>query len=173
MIRFAKTVLLAVLTGVVVSTQLWASESDDRAEATERRTPAAPDLLIREYVFPADNDKAVRVHIVNAGSAASGLCILRLTVRKIKGVPAGRITEIKLPPLASGKDKWLNINAKSILPGNVSIASTTFKLNADATSIVTESDEANNEVWHNLKQYSLRRLNFPGTAAVPRKLSCY
>lgn len=110
----------------------------------------SPDLRIREFVFPADNDKAVRVHVVNTGGAASPLCILRLTVRKINGVPVGRITEVKLPPLAPGKDKWLVINAQSILPNNISLASTTFKLNADATSIVTESDEANNEVWHNL-----------------------
>ena len=110
----------------------------------------SPDLRIREFVFPADNDKAVRVHVVNTGGAASPLCILRLTVRKINGVPVGRITEVKLPPLAPGKDKWLVINATSILPNNISLASTTFKLNADATSIVTESDEANNEVWHNL-----------------------
>ena len=96
------------------------------------------------------NEKSVRVHVVNSGGAASPLCILRLTVRKINGIPVGRVTEVKLPPLASGKDKWLVINAASILPTNVSLEATTFKLNADATSIVTESDEANNEVWHNL-----------------------
>jgi hypothetical protein len=111
---------------------------------------AAPDLRIKEFVFPAENEKAVRVHLVNDGGAGSPLCILRLTVRKINGVPAGRVTEVKVPPLAPGKDKWLVINASSILPNNVSLASTTFKLNADATSIITESDEANNEVWHNL-----------------------
>ena len=111
---------------------------------------AAPDLRISQLVFPPANEKVVRVHIVNSGGAASALCVLRLTVRKINGVPVGRVIEVKLPPLAAGKDKWLLINAKTILPNNVSLESTTFKLNADATSIVTESDEANNEVWHNL-----------------------
>lgn len=111
---------------------------------------ATPDLRISEFVFPANNDKTVRVRIANTGSAASAVCILRLTVRKINGVPVGRVIEIKLPPLAAGKDKWLGINANDILPKNISLESTTFKLNADATSIVTESDEANNEAWHNL-----------------------
>ena len=114
-------------------------------------TPAAsPDLRISEFVFVRTNEKSVRVHVLNSGGAASPLCILRLTVRKINGIPVGRVTEVKLPPLASGKDKWLVINAASILPNNVSLEATTFKLNADATSIVTESNEANNEVWHNL-----------------------
>ena len=111
---------------------------------------AAPDLRISEFVFPANNDKTVRVRIANTGSVASALCIMRLTVRKINGVPVGRVVEIKLPPLAAGKDKWVLISAKGILPTNVSLESTTFKLNADATSIVSESDEGNNEVWHNL-----------------------
>ena len=111
---------------------------------------AAPDLRISEFVFPPTNEKVVRVHIVNSGGASSPLCVLRLTVRKINGIPAGRLTEVKLPPLAAGNDKWLLINAKDILPKNVPLESTTFKLNADATSIVTESNEANNEVWHKL-----------------------
>ena len=111
---------------------------------------AAPDLRISEFVFATANEKVVRVHIVNSGGAASALCVLRLTVRKINGIPAGRVTEVNVPPLAAGKDKWLLINAKGILPNNISLESTTFKLNADATSIVTESNEANNEVWHKL-----------------------
>ena len=116
----------------------------------EMKTLAAPDLRISEFVFAVNNDKAVRVHIVNEGAVTSGPCLLRLTVRKINGIPGGRFTEIKLQPLAPGKDRWFLISANSILPGNVSLASTTFKLNADSTSLVTESNEANNEVWHNL-----------------------
>ena len=112
--------------------------------------PAQPDLRIKQFLFSPANDKAMKIHIVNSGNAPSQLCILRLTVRKINGVPVGRVTEVKLPPLAPGKDTWLVINAKSILPNNISLESTTFKLNADANSVVAESDEANNEVWHNL-----------------------
>ena len=147
--RFAGTVLLAV-TGVATSAQPWASAPDNRRKATERKSSAAADLLIREFVFTTANEKTVRVHIVNAGRVASGLCILRLTLRRINGVPVSRVTEIKVPPLAAGKDKWLLLDARNILPNNIALESTTFKLNADATSLVTESDEANNEVWHNL-----------------------
>lgn len=147
--RVAEAVLLVVVAGVVISAQPRASAPDNKAiEETESQAKA--DLLIREFVFPAANDKAVRVHIVNAGGAASALCILRLTVRKINGVPLGRVAEIKLPPLAAGEGKWLGINASGILPKDISLESTTFKLNADATSIVMESNEANNEVWHKL-----------------------
>lgn len=142
--RFTKTVLLVIVTGVVISAQLRASAPNKNASL------AKADLLIREFVFPADNDKAVRVRIVNGGSVASTLCVVRLTVRKITGVPVGRTIEVKLPPLGPGKDIWLVIGASNILPTNVTLASTTFKLNADATSIVSESDEGNNEVWHKL-----------------------
>jgi subtilase family serine protease len=110
-----------------------------------------PDLKIQQYLFSPGNDKSLKAHVINTGTAVSGLCIFRLTVRKINGVSVGRVTEVKLPPLAAGKEKWLIVNAKSILPNNISLESTTFKLNADATSIVAESDEANNEVWHNLE----------------------
>jgi hypothetical protein len=108
-----------------------------------------PDLTIEKFLFPPTNDKALRVRVVNSGNAASTPCVLRLTVRKINGVAVGRVTEIKLLPIPPGKDKWVVINAKSILPNNVSLEATTFKLNADATETVAESDEANNEIWHN------------------------
>lgn len=149
--HFAGTMLLAFLTCGIFSASAWASVPGKRAKAAgKNKPPATVDLRIQEFVFSADHDKGVRVHIVNTGSAASSLCILRLTVRKINGIPAGRIKEVKLPPLGVGKNKWVVIDARSILPTNISLQSTTFKLNADATSILAESDEANNEVWHNL-----------------------
>ena len=143
--RRGEAVLLIIVAGVYFSAQLMASAADYQPNPASKA-----DLLIREFRFPANNDKTVRVHIVNRGGVASELCIVRLTVRKIKGVPVGRVIETKLPPLAVSDAKWLVINAASILPSDISLESTTFKLNADATSIVTESNEANNEVWHNL-----------------------
>ena len=145
----AEIVALAVFAGLAGSAQPRASAQNNKA-LEKNPSQAKADLLIREFVFPADNDRAVRVRIVNGGSVASALCVLRLTIRKINGVPVGRVVEIKLPPLAPGKDTWLVLGANNILPHNVTLASTTFKLNADATSIVTESDEANNEAWHKL-----------------------
>lgn len=117
--------------------------------AKVRSNTAQPDLSIKKVLFPPTNDKALRVHVVNTGNAASTQCVLRLTVRKINAVAVGRVAEIKLLPIPPGKDKWVVIDAKSILPNNVSLESTTFKLNADATETVAESDESNNEIWHN------------------------
>jgi len=117
--------------------------------AKVRSNAAQPDLNIEKFLFPPTNDKALRVHVVNTGNAASTPCVLRLTVRKINAVAVGRVAEIKLLPIPPGKDKWVVIDAKSILPNNVSLESTTFKLNADAAETVAESDEANNEMWHN------------------------
>jgi subtilase family serine protease len=71
-------------------------------------------------------------------------------VRKINDVAVGRVTEVKLQPLGAGKEKWVVIDAGSILPANVALEATTFKLNVDATEVVAESDETNNEAWHNL-----------------------
>ena len=111
---------------------------------------AQADLRVEQFLFPPTNEKALRVRVANGGGAASGPCILRLTVRKINDVAVGRVTEIKLQPLGAGKEKWVVIDAKSILPVNVALEATTFKLNVDATEVVAESDETNNEAWHNL-----------------------
>jgi subtilase family serine protease len=111
---------------------------------------AAPDLQILSYEFAPTNDKVVRVKVANKGNAASGACRLVLTVRKINGVAVGRKTQVIVPALAAGKSDWLSINAKSILPVNIALESTTFRLNVDGTEIINELDENNNEVWHNL-----------------------
>lgn len=111
---------------------------------------AQPDLKIKQFLFPPTNDKALRVQVVNSGGAASGACRLVITLRKINGVPAGRKTHVNVPSLSAGEEVWLVINANIILPNNVLLKSTTFKLNVDATELVVESDESNNEVWHNL-----------------------
>jgi CARDB len=116
------------------------------------------DLRIKQFHFPPSNDKALRVHVVNTGQSPSKACRLVLTVRKINGVAVGRKTRVNVPALAAGAlaagadvwDIWLVIDAKGLLPNKVSLQSTTFKLNVDATKIVAESDEGNNEVWHGL-----------------------
>jgi hypothetical protein len=110
---------------------------------------AQPDLMIKQFLFPPTNDKAVRVQVLNQGNAASVECRLILTIRKINGTAAGRQTHVAIPSLAPGKTVWLVVDAKTILPNNVSLEATAFKLNADATGIVAESDEDNNEVKHN------------------------
>jgi hypothetical protein len=113
-----------------------------------RARPGKPDLRVEEFVFAGE--KALRVRVANVGSAPAGPCVLRLTVRKINGVAVGRTTEVKLPAIPAGKERWVSVNAQSILPNNVALESTTFRLNADATEVVAESKEDNNELWHNL-----------------------
>jgi hypothetical protein len=142
--------LIRVVALIVFGCSAFLVQAQSETQVTPSASVALPDLQIRQFIFSPTNDKAMKVQVVNTGGAASGLCILRLTVRKINGVSVGRVTEVKLPPLAAGKDKWLVVDAKKILPNNISLESTTFKLNADATSIVAESAENNNEVWHNL-----------------------
>jgi hypothetical protein len=148
--KHLRKTLIVMVACISALTPPFANSAVTAVNRKEMNTLAAPDLSISEFVFALNNEKAVRVHLVNEGGITSGACVLRLTVRKINGIPGGRFTEIKLQPLAPGKDRWLLINADSILPNNVSLKSTTFKLNADATSIVAEANEANNEVWHNL-----------------------
>lgn len=111
-----------------------------------------PDLKVRQYQFVPTNDKALRVQIVNYGSAASDPCRLELTVRKIKDTPVGRTMHQTIPAIRGGTaEAWVTINAEEILPKNVSLADTTFKLIADSTNLVAESDEENNVAWHNLE----------------------
>lgn len=126
------------------------AEPDSGVPTNRKAKALQPDLRIRQFLFPPTNDKALRVHVVNTGQAAAGASRLFLTVRKINGVAVGRRTHVNVPVLVAGGDIWLHIDVKSILPNNVSLQSTTFKLNVDATEIVAESNEANNEVWHNL-----------------------
>lgn len=126
-----------------------AQQPDSGAAAEKRAALAQPDLSIRQFLFPPTNDKALRVRVVNTGQGPSAACRLVLTVRKINGVAVGRTTHVNVPALAAGAADWLLIDAKSILPNNVSLQSTTFRLNVDATEIVAEVNEANNEVWHN------------------------
>ncbi|HKR01091.1 MAG TPA: CARDB domain-containing protein [Pyrinomonadaceae bacterium] len=112
--------------------------------------PAAPDLWVRQYQFVPGNDKAVRVQVANRGDVPSAACRLELTVRKINGTPVGRTLFRVIQVIQPGQGDWVLVNAESILPKNVSLESTTFKLIADAKNQVVESDETNNEKWHNL-----------------------
>ncbi len=134
--------LLVLVVSVTVEAQTRISKP--------KRVAAQPDLSINEFAFPPTNNKALRVNVMNSGNAVSAPSVLRLTVRKINGVAVGRTTEIKVPAIPAGKNKWVVVDAKSILPNNVALESTTFKLNADAGETVAESDEGNNEKWHNL-----------------------
>lgn len=112
---------------------------------------ASPDLRIRRFLFAPTDNKVVRVQVENTGNAGAGACRLFLTIRQIDGAAVGRQTHVIVPELAAGNTVWLNINAKKILPDNVALESTIFRLNVDETNVVNEADENNNEVWHNFR----------------------
>lgn len=109
-----------------------------------------PDLRIKQYEFDSYNDKGLRVEVVNYGKAASRPCRLELGVRKINGVAATRTAGATIPALEPGKGEWVALTATGILQAAISLKDTTFRLRADETNIVAESDEDNNETWHNL-----------------------
>jgi len=127
--------------------------SIEEAVAQERplKKTDLPDLRIGEYQFVPVNDKGLRVKIVNAGRSASEPCRLELTVRKINGTPVGRTMYQTIPAIRGRSVEWITLDAEKILPKDVALADTTFKLIADSTERVTESDENNNETWHNLR----------------------
>lgn len=110
-----------------------------------------PDLTIRKYQFVPSNDKGLRIQVANYGQKASKPCRMQLTVRKINGTPVGRKTYQTIPAIRPRDSAWIALDTTKILPKNVSLKDTTFKLIADATKIVPESNENNNETWHNLK----------------------
>lgn len=127
------------------------SLSDFENPEDNNNSPAGkPDLKVRQFLFPPSTDKALRVQIANYGNAEAQPSVLRLTVRKINGIAVGRETEIQVPGIAPGKAEWVLINVEQILPKNVALKDTTFKLTIDATKLIIESDETNNETWHNL-----------------------
>ena len=107
-------------------------------------------MTVKQYSFVPSNDKGLRVLITNKGGTASGACKLELTVRKINGTAVGRKITINVPSINPGETKSIAVDTKEILPKNVSLKDTTFKLIIDSAEIVNESNETNNETWHNL-----------------------
>jgi hypothetical protein len=117
--------------------------------ARPRGTADLPDLRISQYEFVSTNDKRLRVLVANDGKAASAPCRLELAIRKINGAAVTRTAYETIPALKPGKEEWVTLSATGILPAAISLKDTTFRLIADETGIVAESNEDNNETWHN------------------------
>lgn len=109
-----------------------------------------PDLIVRGNEFEFASNKIVNVYVSNNGNAPSKSCVLELTIRKIGQVSASRVTQATIPVIQPGTYTMVPVNAADILPINVKLADTTFKVVADATNVNAESNENNNEKWHNL-----------------------
>ena len=127
---------------------------NDNAEQNRVATsfnPPMPDLIVRGNEFEFVGDKMVNVYVSNNGDAPSKRCVLELTVRKIGGSAVGRVTTATIPAIQPGKFAKIPVNATNILPNDVNLKDTTFKVIADSTNINAESNEGNNEKWHNLQ----------------------
>lgn len=112
--------------------------------------PPKPDLIVRGNEFEFDGNKIVNVYVSNNGDVASHRCILELTIRKIGNAAVGRKKTAIIPGIQPGQFVKIPVDATSILPANVNLSDTTFKVIADSTHLVSESNETNNEKWHNL-----------------------
>ncbi len=118
--------------------------------ATVGGYPALPDLIVRGNEFEFVGNKIVNVYVSNNGTASSRGCRLALTVRKIGNASVGRVVTAVIPRLQPGKYAKIEVDATGILPVNINLKDTTFKVVADSTSINPELNEDNNEKWHNL-----------------------
>jgi hypothetical protein len=110
-----------------------------------------PDLIVRGNEFEFAGNKMVNVYVSNNGDAPSKRCILELTIRKIGDASVGRVKRASIPAIQPGKYVKIPVNATNILPNAVNLKDTTFKVIADSTNINAESNEGNNEKWHNLQ----------------------
>jgi hypothetical protein len=147
--------VLFALAFTLTAAEFQKAPKPSQAEAQPLPKPPAkveslPDLKIGQYQFPPANDKGLRVQVVNDGKVPSKPCQLELTVRKIGATPVGRTMYAPIPAIQPGNHEWITLDAGGILPKNVSLKDTTFKLIVDAKNGVQESNEDNNETWHNL-----------------------
>ena len=129
------------------------SEFNDNAEPNRVATslnPPMPDLIVRGNEFEFVGNKMVNVYVSNNGDAPSKRCVLELTVRKIGDAAVGRVKRATIPAIQPGKYVKILVDATSILPNAVNLKDTTFKVVADSTNLNAESNEDNNEKWHNL-----------------------
>lgn len=131
------------LTGLLIICLLHPPSARTRVAAN------LPDLAIKQYEFVSTNNKSLRVQVANYGKAASGPCRLELSVRKINGAAATRTAFEMIPAIEPGKVEWVALSATGILQAAISLKDTTFRLRVDETGIVAESNEDNNEAWHN------------------------
>jgi len=113
--------------------------------------PALPDLIVRGNEFEFVGNKIVNVYVSNNGTRSSRKCILTLTVRKIGNSRVGRVVTAEIPSIQPTKYVKIEVDATSILPVDVNLKDTTFKVVADSNGRNPELNENNNEKWHNLQ----------------------
>ena len=143
--------LIAVWTLQATPAKSWElTDNADHNGVATRPNPPMPDLIVRGNEFEFAGNKVVNVYVSNNGDAPSKRCVLELTVRKIGDSAVGRVKTGRIPVIQPGKFVKIPVDATSILPNAVNLKDTTFKVIADSTNINAESNEGNNEKWHNL-----------------------
>lgn len=115
---------------------------DDKISPREK-----PDLSIRTFEFVPGVPPTLRVQVVNSGGTATAPSILRLTVG-VKGTPVPATRDVTIPALRTGESAWVPVSVRRALPRDRALEESAFRLTVDATHVVAESDETNNEVWH-------------------------
>lgn len=145
-------VLITICAWPAVSANYFLSNPSEPSAgaASFSPNPPKPDLIVRGNEFEFDGNKIVNVYVSNNGDAASTPCRVELTIRKIGTASVGRKKVATIPAIQPGQYVKIPIDATSILPVNVNLSDTTFKVIADSTKIISESNETNNEKWHNL-----------------------
>lgn len=108
------------------------------------------DLKVRQYRFSRMGTKRIKIQVANLGRRAARPTVLRLTVRRIDGIPVGRMIRIKVPVIKGQQTQWVRLNTAKILPKTVALKDTTFRIDVDSTNFVKEANETNNTTWHNL-----------------------
>jgi hypothetical protein len=101
-----------------------------------RQSVPLPDLVIRQVVAVAGDDRKLRAHIINVGNADAGGCNLLLFYLR-SGQTVKRGTYVT--PLAKGKDLWVDVNNDNPL-----VAASSISLRVDDPNRVKESNELNN-----------------------------
>lgn len=100
------------------------------------RSAQLPDLVIRQVVVAAGDDKKLRAHLVNIGLAEAGGCNLMLYYHR-GGLVIKEGTNV--PPIQKGKDIWVDVTNDKAISGASSIS-----LRVDDPDNVKESNELNN-----------------------------
>ena len=108
----------------------------DLIPAATIQSASLPDLVIRQVVAVAGDDRKLRAHIVNVGAADAGGCNLMLYYHR-----AGQIVKrgTNIPPIQKGKDFWVDVNNDNPIPAAPSIS-----LRVDDPDRIKEENELNN-----------------------------
>ena len=95
-----------------------------------------PDLVIRSASSEPNDDRKLRVQIVNTGNKNAGACTLKLFYHRSGKV---MVRNFYVAPTPAGETQWMSINM-----GSPAAAASKITMRVDDPSVVKESNEGNN-----------------------------